>query len=72
MMQSRRHSLTESITNTAVGFGVALGSQILIYPWFGIHIRFNTNLKLTAVFTAISILRGYMLRRWFTRRTEAV
>jgi hypothetical protein len=66
-VQSKANSLVESITNTAVGFLIAMWSQILIYPFFGIHISHATNLKLTIVFTFISIARGYILRRLFNR-----
>jgi hypothetical protein len=68
--QSRKHSLIESVTNTAIGFAIALTSQILIYPLFNIHITFRTNFWLTVVFTFISIVRGYVLRRIFTKHTE--
>lgn len=69
-MQRRTHSLIESLTNTAVGYLVALASQLVIFPCFGIHVPLRTNLAIGAWFTAVSIVRGYCLRRWFTRRTE--
>lgn len=71
MTQTRRHSLIESLSNTAIGYGVALLSQIIIFPWYGIDIPLSDNLAIGAWFTVISILRGYALRRWFTHRTEA-
>lgn len=70
-MQTRRHSLIESVTNTAIGYVVALLSQLVIFPMFGIHVSFVDNLAIGAWFTAVSITRGYVLRRWFTKRTEA-
>lgn len=72
MSQTRAMSLTESCASTAIGFAVAIASQVLIYPFFGIHVTFSTNFRLTCVFTVISIARGYLVRRVFTRRTEAV
>lgn len=69
MNQTPRHSLIESITNTAVGFGVALGSQLIIFPLFGVNLPLSANFKIGLWFTLISILRGYVLRRIFTRRT---
>ena len=71
MAQTKAHSLIESVSNTAIGFGVGLASQILIFPMFGIHIKLSQNMKMAAWFTAISIARGYVVRRWFTHRTEA-
>ena len=70
-MQSRRHSFVESVTNVAIGYGVALASQLAIFPVFEIHVPLSDNLLFGAWFTLVSIARSYMVRRWFTRRTEA-
>ena len=70
-MQSRAHSLIESVTNVAIGYGVAVASQLAVFPMFGIHVTMADNLAIGAWFTVISIVRSYMVRRWFTRRTEA-
>jgi len=68
MGQTKKDSLVESLTNVLVGFGVALVSQLLIFPLYGIHVALSTNLQIVGWFTAISILRGYALRRWFNRK----
>jgi hypothetical protein len=63
--QSWRHSWFETITNTAIGFVVALASQIVVFPIFGIHVPFSTNIGIGIWFTAISIVRGFLVRRAF-------
>ena len=68
-MQTRWHSFIESLQNIAIGMGVALISQLLIFPMYDIHISMNTNLQIVAGFTAISILRSYLIRRWNNRKT---
>ena len=70
-MQTRRNSLIETLTNVAIGYGVALASQLVIFPQFGIHIAFTDDLVIGMWFTVVSIVRSYVLRRWFTKRTEA-
>jgi hypothetical protein len=67
--QSKLNSLIESGANIAVGYTVALASQLLIFPLFDIHVPFSDNLMIGAWFTAISLLRSYAIRRWFTKRT---
>lgn len=67
--QSKTHSLIESGANIAVGYIVALVSQLLIFPLFDIHVPFADNLMIGAWFTAISLMRSYAIRRWFTKRT---
>jgi hypothetical protein len=68
MLQSKRGSLIEAAMNTAIGFVVALASQILVFPMFGIDVPLSTNFGIGAWFTAISIVRSYVIRRWFNDR----
>jgi len=66
-MQTKFHSLLESIVNVLIGYGVAVASQALIFPLFGIHIPLSDNLLLGLFFTIVSIVRSYVLRRIFNR-----
>jgi len=66
-MQSKRRSIAESLTNIAVGMIVAIASQYLIFPCFGIEITFGEHMWITVWFTAISIIRSYLLRRYFNK-----
>lgn len=66
-MQSRRQSLIEAITNVVVGYALAVLTQIVVFPWFGLQIPFRDNLAIGAVFVMISLLRSYALRRLFER-----
>lgn len=67
MTQSRRMSLIEASTNVAVGYALAVVTQMLVFPWFGLHASLGGNLALGLVFTTASLIRGYALRRLFTR-----
>jgi hypothetical protein len=58
-------SLAESIANVIVGYGVAVVTQILIFPVFGLQITLAQNLKMGAVFTLVSIARSFAFRRLF-------
>lgn len=58
-------SLVEAIANVAVGFGVAVLAQIVVFPLFGLDVPFTDNLAIGAIFTAVSIGRSYALRRLF-------
>lgn len=68
MTQPRRMSLIEAITNVAVGYGLALATQIVVFPWFGLHPSLSENLAIGATFMGISLLRSYTVRRLFERR----
>lgn len=68
MEQSRLGSLIESLFNLSIGYCVGLFSQILIFPLFGVHVSLSTNIWLTTWFTVISLIRSYIIRRWFNSR----
>jgi hypothetical protein len=65
--QSRTQSLLESIANVIVGYGVAVVTQIMVFPVFGLHTTLAQNLQMGAVFTVVSIARSYVLRRLFEK-----
>ena len=65
MKQSRLMSLVESVANVIVGYGIAVATQLLVFPWFGLPARLNDALAIGAIFTVLSILRSFLLRRLF-------
>jgi hypothetical protein len=72
MTQTKLESLVESIINIIIGFSVALLSQIIVFPLVGItDVSLSTNLEIGAYFTAISLIRSYVIRRWFNARLKS-
>ena len=65
MSQTRAMSAVESVANVAIGYGVAVASQIAILPLFGVHLPLADNLLIGAFFTVISLVRSYLVRRAF-------
>lgn len=65
MKQTRAMSLFESVANVVVGFVVAVLSQIALFPMFGLQTTTTENLQIGAIFTLISIVRSFALRRVF-------
>ena len=69
-MQTKLESFIESFTNILIGYIVALISQLIIFPFFDIHINFTDNLLIGLYFTIISLIRSYMIRRFFNRKNK--
>lgn len=65
--QSRAMSLVEAFANVAVGFIIAVVTQRAVFPLFGISTTFSTDLAIGALFTLVSIVRSYVMRRLFER-----
>jgi hypothetical protein len=67
MPQSRRLSLLEAVTNVVVGYALAVLTQLIVFPWFGLTASLQDNLAIGAAFVGVSLIRGYALRRVFER-----
>jgi len=65
MKQSRVMSMLESVINIAVGFGISLAAQIFFLPLLGVQISLQQNISFALIMTAVSIVRSYLLRRFF-------
>ncbi len=67
-MQSRWMSLVESVANVLVGYIVAVATQVLVFPLFGLHATLSQNLMIGSIFTCVSLIRNFLLRRAFEAR----
>ncbi len=71
MSQTRRQSMIEAIINVVVGFTINMVLNFTVFPLFGWHISLQQNIALGVIYTVISILRSYSLRRLFNRLHRA-
>ena len=69
MKQSKFHSLIESFVTVGSGFFVALGVQLLIFPLYDIEISLFQNVQIVMILTVTSVIRIYIVRRCFNRRS---
>lgn len=65
MKQSRTMSMVEAVANVAVGYGIAVLATMLVLPAFGYAVSGGDALGISAVFTGVSLLRSFVLRRVF-------
>lgn len=63
--QSKKHSFIEALINVAVGYGINIIVNFLVFPIFGMHISLKDNLLMGVIYTIISVIRSYWLRRFF-------
>lgn len=63
--QSKSMSLAETCLSTGIGFVVAMGTQLVVFPFFGFHTTHTDNFLIASIFTVVSIIRGYFVRRLF-------
>lgn len=58
-------SIVEAKANIAIGFGVAYVANMVVLPAFGYPVTPIDNLGITIVYTAISVIRQLVVRRFF-------
>ena len=69
-MQSKRESLIETLTNVGIGWFISFIANMLVLPLFGYNINLTDGVLISIIFTIISIVRGYVVRRWFNSKEE--
>jgi hypothetical protein len=63
--QSKLGSFIEAWVNVAIGFSINFAANLLIFPMFGMHISLSNNFLMGCIYTLISVVRSYAIRRWF-------
>ena len=71
MQQTKLGSLIEAFINVAIGFAINFVANMLIFPMFGFHISPAANFAMGLIYTVISVIRSYTIRRWFNARIHA-
>ena len=64
-------SLVEAVTSAIIGYLVSVMTQFAVFPLFGLAVGVIQNLGMAVIFTAVSVLRAYALRRVFERFRHA-
>ena len=67
-MQTKRQSLIETLTSVFVGWLIGVILNLTVLPLFNYNITVTDSLWVSLIFTVISVIRGYLIRRYFNRR----
>ena len=67
-MQSKRESMIETLTSVFVGWLIGVILNLTILPLFNYNITVVDSLLVSLVYTVISVVRGYLIRRFFNSK----
>lgn len=70
MNQTRLASLIETLLNTLIGFAVSYLAWPIAAQAFGVPYSQGQHVGIVLFFTVLSILRGYVIRRFFNGRLQ--
>lgn len=66
-LQSKKKSFVESLVNTLIGLLTTLLLSPLVYWICDVEITYPKMTWVTIIFTFVSILRNYIIRRFFNK-----
>jgi hypothetical protein len=69
--QSPRSAMLEAWVNIGIGFSVNFVANLFLLPLVGAQLTASSNFWLGCTYTAISIVRQYVIRRHFNARLHA-
>ena len=69
-MQSKKDSLIESLTSTTIGWLIGVILNLTILPLFDYNITVIDSLWVSLIFTVVSVIRGYIIRRFFNSKEK--
>ena len=67
-MQTKRQSLIETLTSVFVGWLIGVILNLTVLPLFDYNITVVDGLLVSLIFTVISVVRGYVIRRFFNSK----
>jgi len=67
MTQTKKKSFIESLVNTFVGLLITFAVSPVIYWICDINMSLPQMTGTTLLFTLVSVIRNYIIRRWFNK-----
>ena len=64
-VQGKKGSLVESIIQVLSGWGVAIITQLIVYPLMGLEVSIVQNINLSLIFIVVGFIKQYYVRRLF-------
>ena len=69
-MQTKKWSMIESLTSTTIGWLIGVILNMLVLPLFGYDVSLTDGVLISIIFTAVSVVRSYVIRRWFNSKEQ--
>ena len=67
-MQTKKWSMIESLTSTTIGWLIGVILNMLVLPLFDYDVSLTDGVLISIIFTAVSVIRSYVIRRWFNSK----
>ena len=69
-MQSKKQSLIETLTSVFAGWLIGVILNMLVLPLFDYDVSLTDGVLISIIFTAVSVVRSYVVRRIFNSKEK--
>ena len=69
-MQSKRESMIETLTSVFAGWLIGVILNMLVLPLFDYDVSLTDGVLISIIFTGVSVVRGYVIRRFFNSKEK--
>ena len=67
-MQTKKWSMIETLTSVGIGWLIGVILNMLVLPLFDYDVSLTDGVLISIIFTAVSVVRSYVIRRWFNSK----
>ena len=69
-MQTKKWSMIESMTSVGIGWFIGVILNMLVLPLFDYDVSLTDGVLISIIFTVVSVVRSYIIRRWFNSKEK--
>ena len=64
-MQTKKWSMIETLVSVGIGLLIGVILNMLVLPLFDYDVSLTDGVLISIIFTAVSVVRSYVVRRFF-------
>ena len=69
-MQTKKWSMIETLVSVGIGWLIGVILNMLVLPLFDYDVSLTDGVLISIIFTAVSVVRSYVVRRFFNSRSK--
>ena len=69
-MQTKKWSMIETLVSVGIGWLIGVILNMLVLPLFDYDVSLTDGVLISIIFTAVSVIRSYIIRRWFNSKEK--
>ena len=69
-MQTKKWSMIETLVSVGIGWLIGVILNMLVLPLFDYDVNLTDGALISIIFTAVSVIRSYIIRRWFNSKEK--